>query len=87
MDKKWKKSIFQLLPLNGRYFLTVALKCRGTIQRAWQNYLLFSGSLLLLPTISYIVKVSISINHPTPPPPINDDVLFFYFVTRGVRLS
>ena len=26
MDKKWRKSIFQLLPLNGRYFLTVALK-------------------------------------------------------------
>ena len=26
MDKKWRKSIFQLLPLDGRYFLTVALK-------------------------------------------------------------
>ena len=26
MDKKWRKSIFQLLPLVGRYFLTVALK-------------------------------------------------------------
>ena len=23
MDKKWRKLIFQLLPLNGRYFLTV----------------------------------------------------------------
>ena len=76
MDKKWKKSIFQLLPLNGRYFLTVALKCRGTIQRARQNYLLFSGSLLLLPTISYIVKVSISINHPTPP-----SMMMFCFFT------
>ena len=26
MDKKWRNSIFQLLPLDGRYFLTVALK-------------------------------------------------------------
>ena len=26
MDKKWRQSIFQLLPLDGRYFLTVALK-------------------------------------------------------------
>ena len=26
MDKKWRKSIFQLLLPNGRYFLTVALK-------------------------------------------------------------
>ena len=26
MDKKLRKSIFQLLPLDGRYFLTVALK-------------------------------------------------------------
>ena len=26
MNKKWKKSIFQLLRLNARYFLTVALK-------------------------------------------------------------
>ena len=26
MDKKWRKSIFQLLPLDGRNFLTVALK-------------------------------------------------------------
>ena len=26
MNKKWKKSIFQLLSLNARYFLTVALK-------------------------------------------------------------
>ena len=26
MDKKWRKSIFQLLPLDGRCFLTVALK-------------------------------------------------------------
>ena len=25
MDKKWRKSIFQLLPLDGRYFPTVAL--------------------------------------------------------------
>ena len=25
MDKKWRKSIFQLLPLDGRYFLNVAL--------------------------------------------------------------
>ena len=25
MGKKWRKSIFQLLPLDGRYFLTVAL--------------------------------------------------------------
>ena len=25
MDKKWRQSIFQLLPLDGRYFLTVAL--------------------------------------------------------------
>ena len=25
MDKKWRKSIFRLLPLDGRYFLTVAL--------------------------------------------------------------
>ena len=25
MDKKWRKSIFQLLALNGRDFLTVAL--------------------------------------------------------------
>ena len=25
MDKKWRKSIFQHLPLDGRYFLTVAL--------------------------------------------------------------
>ena len=26
MDKKWRQAIFQLLPLNGRYFLAVALK-------------------------------------------------------------
>ena len=26
MDKKWRQSIFQLLPLDGRYSLTVALK-------------------------------------------------------------
>ena len=26
MDRKRRKSIFQLLPLDGRYFLTVALK-------------------------------------------------------------
>ena len=26
MDETWRKSIFQLLPLDGRYFLTVALK-------------------------------------------------------------
>ena len=26
MDKKWRESIFQLLPLDGRYFLTVARK-------------------------------------------------------------
>ena len=26
MDKKWRKSIFQHLPLDGRYFLTVAHK-------------------------------------------------------------
>ena len=25
MDKKWRKAIFQLLPLDGRYFLAVAL--------------------------------------------------------------
>ena len=25
MGNKWRKSIFQLLPLDGRYFLTVAL--------------------------------------------------------------
>ena len=25
MDKKWRKSIFQLLPLDGQYFLTIAL--------------------------------------------------------------
>ena len=25
MGKKWRKSIFQLLPLDGQYFLTVAL--------------------------------------------------------------
>ena len=29
MDKKWRKSIFQLLPLDGRYFLTVTLKLRN----------------------------------------------------------
>ena len=28
MDKKWRNSIFQLLPLDGRYFLTVALKIK-----------------------------------------------------------
>ena len=32
MDKKWRKSIFQLLPLDGRYFLTVAL---NTFFPAW----------------------------------------------------
>ena len=26
MDKKWRQSIFQLLPLDGRYLLTVARK-------------------------------------------------------------
>ena len=26
MGKKWRKTIFQLLPLDGRYFLTVSLK-------------------------------------------------------------
>ena len=25
MDKKWRKSIFQLLPLDGQYYLTIAL--------------------------------------------------------------
>ena len=25
-EQKWRKSIFQLFPLDGRYFLTVALK-------------------------------------------------------------
>ena len=28
MAKKWRKAIFQLLTLDGRYFLTVALKSR-----------------------------------------------------------
>ena len=28
MDKKWRKSIFQLVPVDARYFLTVALKSR-----------------------------------------------------------
>ena len=42
--------------------------------------ILFSTSLLLLPTFSYIV-VFISGDHP-PPPGISDDVVLFHFVTR-----
>ena len=36
MDKKWSKSIFQLLPLDGRYFLTVALKYFVPLKTKWK---------------------------------------------------
>ena len=34
MNKKWRKSIFQLLPLNCRYFLTVALNFIDSCQNS-----------------------------------------------------
>ena len=37
MDKKWKKSIFQLLPLDARYLLTVALYTFSTKLRIYSR--------------------------------------------------
>ena len=57
MDKKWSKSNFQLLPLDGRYFLTIAIKYFVPLKTKWKfSYICPTvGQTEGIPTLSFYV--------------------------------